>query len=120
MGKKVSREAAIQALITTPQIKQAAAISGVSEKTLHVWLKEPEFAQQLQDAQRAISKQVTRSVISKAVRATEVLDEVMSDAENPPNARVTAARTLLDSAFRAIETEDILTRLEALENEGSE
>ena len=120
MGVKVSREAAISALIANPHIKQAAAECGVAEKTLHRWLKEPEFAAQLAEAQREVSRRVTRGVIARAERAAEVLDEVMSDKETMPNARVSAAKCLLDTAFKAIETEDILTRLDELERRAEE
>jgi hypothetical protein len=47
--------------------------------------------------------------------ALAVLRDVMGCPENPPSARVAAARTLLDNAFKAVETTDILERLEALE-----
>ena len=51
-----------------------------------------------------------------ASEALEVLRSVANDVESPPSARVAAARTLLDNVFRAVETDDILSRIEALEN----
>ena len=120
MGEKVSRETAIQALIAHPHVKQAAAVAGVAEKTLHRWLKEPEFNTQLIEAQREVSKRVTRAVISRAERAATVLDDIMTDKKISPHTRVMAAKTLLETAFKAIETEDILTRLDELEKRAEE
>ncbi len=116
MGKKVSREAAIAALVGRPNIKAAAAEVGIAEKTLHKWMKEPEFAIQLAEAQRAVTKRVMRSVISRAESAVDVLDEIMTDVLTAPPARVSAARTILEFTMRAVELEDVLARIEALES----
>ena len=115
MGRKVSCEAAIAALVARPNIKEAASTCGISEKTLHAWLKEPEFSIQLAEAQRGVTKRVMRSVISRAERAVSVLDEIMSDSETAAPARVSAARTVLEFTMRAVELEDVLARIEALE-----
>lgn len=115
MGRKVSRENAILVLVANPNIKEAAAACGISEKTMHRWLHEPEFAAQLAEAQRYVAKRVTRLVISRAEKAVGVLDTIMSDVETAPPARVSAAKAILEYAMRAIETEDVLARLEALE-----
>ena len=115
MASKVSRQAAIDALVANPHVKQAAAQVGIAEKTLHAWLKEPGFAAELAKAQKAVSKRVTAAVINRAERAAGVLDDIMSDRKVSPHARVQAARTLLETAFKAIETQDILSRLEELE-----
>ena len=40
MGEKVSREAAVAALIAQPTIKGAAEECGISEKTLHLMAEE--------------------------------------------------------------------------------
>ena len=116
MGKKVSREAAIAALVAHPNVKEAAITCGVSEVTLHRWLNDPDFAVQLAEAQRGVTKRVMRSVISRAERAVSVLDEIMSDIESAAPARVSAARTVLEFTMRAIELEDVLGRIEALES----
>ena len=115
MGRKVSREVAITALVSNPNIKEAAAKCGISEKTLHRWLNEPDFAVQLAEAQRGVTRRVMRSVISRTERAVEVLDDVMTDITNAAHARVSAAKTVLEFSMKAIEIEEILDRLEKLE-----
>ncbi|MCL2071597.1 MAG: phBC6A51 family helix-turn-helix protein [Oscillospiraceae bacterium] len=108
---------AVSALISCPTVKQAAAECGISERTIYRWLEKPDFVAALDKARQQVSKRITKAVISRAERAAKVLDEVMSDVEMPPPSRVSAAKCLLDTAFKAIETEEILKRIEALEKE---
>ena len=117
MGKKVSREAAIQALVSNPNVKEAALSCGISERTLHRWLKEPEFTQQLKEAQSNVTNQIMTAVISRAERAAETLDTIMTNSKASTHARVTAARTILEFSFKAVEVRDITQRLEALETD---
>ncbi len=115
MSKKVSREAAISALVANPNITEAAQTCGITRKTLHKWMKEPEFAFELAEAQKAVTKRVMRSVVSRAEKAVNVLDEIMTDIETAPPARVSAARAVLEFTMKAIELEDVLARIEELE-----
>jgi len=115
LSRKVSREAAIQALIGNPNVKEAAQTCGVSERTMHRWLKEPGFSRQLEEAQRGVTNSLMRSVISRAERAAETLDSIMANSKASAHARVAAARTLLEFSFKAVELGDIMKRLEALE-----
>ena len=47
--------------------------------------------------------------------AVETLRAVMHDSESPASARVSAAKTILDTAIKAVELEDLEQRLTALE-----
>lgn len=120
MGKKVTREGVIATLVSNPNVKEAAQVHGVSERTLHRWLKEPDFAVQLAETQRGVTRRVMRSIISRSEKAVGVLDEIMSNGKASPFARVQAARSVLEFTFKAAEIEDILVRLEALERNGGE
>jgi len=115
LGRKVSREAAVQALVGNPNVKIAAADCGVSERTLHRWLREPDFSVRLAEAQRGVTKRVVRSVIGRAEKAVRVLDEIMSNVETAAPARVSAAKTVLEFTLKAIELEEIVGRIEMLE-----
>ena len=117
MGRKVSRERAIAILVAEPNVKAAAAIMNVTEQTLHRWLKDPDFTLRLAEAQKSVTRRVIRSVISRAERAVETLDTIMSSSETPAASRVSAARCVLEFTMRAIEIDEILNRLEILEQE---
>lgn len=47
--------------------------------------------------------------------AVETLREIMCNKENPPSSRVTAARTVLEMAIKAVELEDLAEKVEELE-----
>ena len=115
MGKNVQRQAALDALITGATVKQAAEAAGISEKTVRRWLDEPAFAAEIAEARRTITNNIMAAVKSKAVQATDVLGEIMSNQKASPYARVQAAKTVLDTAFKAIETAEIIDRIEKLE-----
>ena len=115
MGKNVQRQAVLDALIAGATVKQAATAGQVSEKTVRRWLDNEEFSAQLAVAQKEVTKRISRTIISRAERAVCVLNEIMTDTENPPTARVSAANNILGHASKAIETAEILTRIEALE-----
>ena len=117
MRKKVSRENAIAVLVAEPNIKAAAAQIGVTEQTLHRWLDDSDFALQLAEAQKSVTRRVIRSVVSRAEKAIKTLDDIMTDTDAPTASRVSAARCVLEFTMRAIEIEEILDRLEKLEQE---
>jgi hypothetical protein len=116
-GEKVSRkqEQAIMALIACPSITEAATQSGLAEVTLRRWLKQEDF----QTAYRAARRTVVQHAIVQVQRATgeavETLRAVMHDSESPASARVSAAKTILDTAIKAVELEDLEQRITALE-----
>lgn len=115
LSRKVSRESAITALVANPSIKAAAAACGISEKTIHQWLNDPAFASALKTAQDATTRAAMRRVVTSVSAAVTVLEDIMQDISVPPAARVSAARTLLDSALRVHETQDIEERIAAIE-----
>lgn len=115
MGRKVSREAAVTALITNPTIKGAASECGIAEKTLHAWLKEEDFAARVREAQQELTRQATGRIMLSIGRSVEVLEDIMQDAEANASPRVAAARTLLDYAFKVYELQTVQQRLDELE-----
>ena len=115
MGKKVSRESAIAALVASPSIKEAASVCGIAEKTMHSWLNEPEFALKLRETQEEVTSRAISRVLLSIGRSIDVLEEVMQDKETNASPRVAAARTLLDYGFKVYELQTIQQRLDALE-----
>lgn len=115
MGEKVSREAAVTALITNPTIKGAASECGIAEKTLHAWLKEEDFANRVREAQEEVTRQAIGRTLLSIGRSIETLEDIMQDATNNASPRVAAARTLLDYAFKVYELQTVQQRLDELE-----
>jgi hypothetical protein len=115
-GKLTGRqEQALWALLREPGVEAAARAAGVGARSLYRWLNDPMFASAYQAARRDALSLATGRLQTAAQDAVTALTEVMKDPCAPPAARVAAARTVLDVAFRASELEDIEKRLANLE-----
>ena len=116
-GEKWSRkkDAAIVALVTEPTIADAAKKAGISHATLHRWLQIKDFKDAYREAKREVVSAAIARLQRTATEAVDALRDVMNDAESPANARVSAARAILELAIKAIELEDLEARVEQLE-----
>lgn len=119
-GAKIGRrkEAAIIGLLLEPSFEKAAKRAGISESTLWRWLRTDDFQTAYREARRETVSQAIGALQKASSEAVEALREIMQDKEAPATARVSAARSILEFAIKGMEIEDILARLEALENEG--
>ena len=116
-GEKRSRqeETAISALLSCPSIEAAAEQAGVSAATLRRWLADAEFKARYREARRQVVEQAVSGLQQAAGEAVAVLSTIAGDAAQPAGARVSAARTILDQAFRGMEVLDLAARIEQLE-----
>jgi len=114
-GKSRKKEEAIAALLVHPTIAGAAKASGVSEASLLRWLKEETFATDYRTARRQ-AVEVAIGLLQKASgAAVATLVSIMQDGEKPGSVRVSAARSVLDMAFKGMELQDMEVRLGVLE-----
>jgi len=116
-GEKGSRkrEIYIACLLTEPNIREAAKKAGISESTGWAWLQDADFQKEYQEARRMAVSQAIAHLQQASTQAVATLCEVMADTEATPASRVTAARTTLEMALKAIELEDLAQRIEKLE-----
>jgi molybdenum-dependent DNA-binding transcriptional regulator ModE len=116
VGLSRKQDELIAALLTAGSIEEAAQHVGLGYRTVHRWLREDG---DFQDAYRQARRQVVAQAQAQLQRATgkavATLVAVMEDAETPAAAKVTAARTILEQAIRAIELDDLEARIQALE-----
>ena len=110
------QEALISALLTMPQLIDAVRHVGISEVTAWRWLKQEAFATAYREARRAVIDQAIVQVQCATGAAVETLRQVMQDATASPSARVSAAKVMLDTAFKVVELEDLEARLRDLED----
>lgn len=106
---------ALGALLSEPTIAEAAMKAGVSESTLLRWLADPEFKARYREARHQVVELAVSGLQRAASTAVSVLVTVAEDATAPPGARASAARTILDQAFRGMEVIDLAERIEQLE-----
>lgn len=93
---------------------RAAQAAGVGEKTIHRWLKRPDFASALREAQANAVGNALGRLRSTTGEAVETLRHLAVGA-NSESVRLGAARSILDFALRATELEDLAERIEHLE-----
>ena len=106
---------AVVALLEHPTVRQAAQAVGIGEATLFRWLQVPEFQDAYRDAKRQIVNHAIARLQQATIEAVDTLSEVMKDKNKPPSPRVKAAKTVLELAVKALEIEDIQSRVESLE-----
>jgi transposase-like protein len=116
-GAKLNRkkEQAIAALLSCPTIGEAARATGISESTLLRWLQQGEFQTHYRDARREAIGQAIANLQKASSEAVKTLQDVMQDTTAPAPARVSAAKIILDGAIKAVELEDLASRVEELE-----
>ena len=117
-GEKLSRkqEQGIRALLLQPTLVDAATAIGVDERTLRRWLRDDAvFQRAYREARRQVVQQAIVQVQQATGEAVETLRQVMQAADAPASAKVSAAKTILETAVKAVELEDLEARIVALE-----
>lgn len=114
-GLSRRQETAISALLSQPTIKEAATIAKIGESTIWRWLQNEEFHAAYMQARRESVKQSIARLQSYTSAAVDTLHEVMTDKSAKDFARVAAAKAILDYSLKAVEIEDLATRLAELE-----
>ena len=112
LGPKRRRFLAI--LLAKPTLKAAAKAAKISYRTARRWAAEPTFASAYNDAQRRAFAHCLAMLTSASGRAVHRL--VLELRGAVAGDRIKAAKYLLDAASKAVETRDILARLDALEH----
>jgi DNA-binding LacI/PurR family transcriptional regulator len=104
---------AITALLSQPTIRDAAKDCGVSETTLWRWLNDEAFQLAYRKARRQVVEQAMSELQSACSDAVACLRRNLKC--GTANVEVSAAKTILDQAVKAIEFVDMEERLEQLE-----
>jgi hypothetical protein len=114
-GEKLTRkaEAAIAALLSEPTVEAAAIKARVSYATLKNWLKRPGFQQAYRAARRQIVENAVIRVQQMATAGAAELYKLLHSGKEP--IRLKAATTILTFAIRGLEQDDLVTRVERLE-----
>ena len=109
------QEAAVLALLTESSYERAAEKVGVNPRTLYRWMHTPRFFAAWQESRRHNLRRATSRIQYAAQHAVSCLITVMADKTAPHAARIAAAKTLLDTAYRSNEQEDLAERIANLE-----
>ena len=109
------KEKALQALLVSRTRAQAAKAAGIGESTLREYMKDPEFLDRYREAFGNLVQDATRQAGQAIAPALSCLREIVEDRGEAPQARIQAARYLVEYALRLGEQCDLVARLERLE-----
>ena len=121
-GNKFGRkkEAAIAALLSGKSQAEAARSIGVDPSTLKRWLRLPEFQAEYLQVRREMMSQASARIQNNAVGLTSLALKLVSQETTPASVRAHLILGLLDRGNQAVEREDVLVRLAALESAAEE
>jgi predicted DNA-binding transcriptional regulator AlpA len=111
------QEKALIALLQSGNIREAAKVAGLSEKTLYRYMADPEFLAKYRAARRSCVEAAVSEIQALMIEAVAGLRRNLTCGR--PIVEIRAARILLDQGFRGLETIDLLSRVERLEDEFS-
>lgn len=106
---------ALQALLTCPTKRAAAAAAGIDEKTLRRYLSDDGFRLEYEKAVSGLVENAATQAKQSLSPALLCLREIVEDDGADANARINAARAILSHGMKLIEVADILDRLTELE-----
>jgi hypothetical protein len=115
--KIANREKALNSLLQSATITDAAQKCGLSEKTLRRYLEDAEFQMEFRAARRIVFEQNIVRLQSLHSGAVDTLERNLN-CENP-SVEVRAAQIIIEGNRKDFETLDILERLEKIEDEHS-
>lgn len=115
-GKILSskQKMAIEALLSTATIDDAAKTADISRSSITRWLREEHFQNALRDAEKGALKQISRNLIGLANKATNALEDGLGE-DQKINARLRAAEIVIDRLIKLREILDFEERLIKLE-----
>lgn len=110
-----AQERAVIALMNEQTPQKVADVVGVTPRTLYRWLKDPAFISAYRAARREAYGQAIALTQRYAALAVNTLARVMTDANAPPTAKISAAIAVLRFGREGMELEDLAVRVDALE-----
>lgn len=110
-----NEERALSALLTSQTKLEAAEKAGITDRTMRRYFENPEFCQRYREAFAGVVQDATRRAQQLLEPALSTLQTVMEDEEIPAQARITAAKSIIDYSLKLTEQADILEQLRELE-----
>ena len=110
-----NQQRALNALLSSPSVEAAARRCGITSRQIWRYLTDETFKTELQQRRGEVLSASTTGLVSGMQLAAETLYALLEDAETPPTVRARVAQTVVELARKAVELDDVLARLEALE-----
>lgn len=107
----------LAALLTQPTKEKAALAAGISPRTLRDYLADQSFQAEYKRAFAGLVEDATRQAQQSIAPALSTLRQIVESEDENAQARISAARSILEYSMKLTEQTDILARLEELEKE---
>ena len=114
------RDKYMMALLTSSTKAEAYKVAHISKATANRIEQEPDFIEQYNKIRRQAMEQTSDKLQGLAAKAVDTLAGVMDSEQATPTEKTRAAKIVLDGAYNAQQTQDILNRLDKLEQEQAE
>lgn len=95
-----SQERAIELILTSRSLREAAKEVGVHEQTLYRWIQEPEFKAKYEKIQHQLRENISAQIRACSDKAVRVLKKIMSDSGEKSQNRINAAKIVLDILYK--------------------
>jgi DNA-binding CsgD family transcriptional regulator len=112
----IRQQQAVELLAAGHSPEEAAAILGVTARTLRRYLADGDVVKELRAIHRERLTTLLRGALNAAPEALRTLRTVATDAAASEHARVAAARAILEHTGRLFDAADIDARLDELES----
>ena len=105
----------IQALLACGNISKAAEAVGITRRTAYRYMNDENVRTMLMEMQQETLRAVCQKALDEMMHALVVLVDIASDATVPAQARVSAARTIIDAATKLYDVANLTERVRVLE-----
>jgi hypothetical protein len=109
------QEKALASLLALGEVKAAAKASSLSQRQRVVSPHFASFAAAYREGRRKVLEASASRLTADSAAASRVLLQIAEDEKAPASARVAAARAIIESAIKAVETLDLEPRLKEIE-----
>lgn len=114
------RDKYLVALLTSSTKTEAYKTAHISKATANRIEQDPGFIDQYNKVRRQAMTQASDKLQGLASKAVDTLATIMDSEQATPTERTRVAKIILDGAYQAQQTQDILERLDKLEQEQAE
>lgn len=114
------RDKYMVALLTSSTKTEAYKTAHISKATANRIEQDPGFIDQYNKVRRQAMTQASDKLQGLASKAVDTLATIMDSEQATPTERTRVAKIILDGAYQALQTQDILERLDKLEQEQAE
>lgn len=109
------QEKALAALLNSSTQDEAAKAAGIGTRTIKTYLQDEAFRKEYRSRLTELCENAARKAQRELSQSVDTLTAIRDDKDTPPAQRITAAKTIIDSALRLREQIELEDRIAALE-----